>query len=113
MAAPGRIGRANGRRGEVEAIIDGERRILCLTLGALAEIETAFGVDNIGDLAGRLARGRIGAATIIAILAAALRGGRSGEAGDQSQSRERSDDLSHLILLCFAKERRGNGIARR
>ena len=75
MAAPGRIGRANGRRGEVEAIIDGERRILCLTLGALAEIETAFGVDNIGDLAGRLARGRIGAATIIAILAAALRGG--------------------------------------
>jgi hypothetical protein len=75
MAAPGRTGRANGRRGEVEAIIDGERRILCLTLGALAEIETAFGVDNIGDLAGRLAQGRIGAAAIIAILAAALRGG--------------------------------------
>lgn len=25
-------GRANRRRGEIEAIIDGERRILCLTL---------------------------------------------------------------------------------
>lgn len=68
-------GRANGRRGEVEAVIDGERKILCLTLGALAEIETAFGVDNIADLVGRMAGGRIGAMALISVLAAALRGG--------------------------------------
>lgn len=67
--------RANGRRGEVEAVIDGERRILCLTLGALAELETAFDVDNIADLAVRFGGGRIGAADLIAILGAGLRGG--------------------------------------
>ena len=32
-----RTGRANRQRGEIEAVIDGERRILCMTLGALAE----------------------------------------------------------------------------
>lgn len=75
MAYPDSPGRANARRGEIEAMIDGERRILCLTLGALAELETAFGVDNIADLAVRFADGRIGAAGMIAVLGAALRGG--------------------------------------
>lgn len=75
MGAAGTIGRANGRRGEIEAVIDGERRILCLTLGALAELETAFGVDNIADLAARFADGRLGAEGLIAVIGAALRGG--------------------------------------
>jgi hypothetical protein len=70
-----RSGRANRQRGEVEAVIDGERRILCMTLGALAELETAFGVDNIADLAGRFAGGRIGTKDVMAIIAAGLRGG--------------------------------------
>lgn len=75
MADHRNVSRANIRRGEIEAVIDGERRILCLTLGALAELETAFGVDNIADLAKRFAGGGIGAHGIIAILGAALRGG--------------------------------------
>jgi hypothetical protein len=70
-----RTGRANRQRGEIEAEIDGERRILCMTLGALAEMETAFGVDNIADLAGRFAGGRIGTRDVMAIIAAGLRGG--------------------------------------
>ena len=70
-----RPGRANRQRGEIEAEIDGERRILCMTLGALAELETAFGVDNIADLAGRFAGGRIGTRDVMAIIAAGLRGG--------------------------------------
>ncbi|MGV3550174.1 gene transfer agent family protein [Rhizobium sp.] len=70
-----RPGRANGQRGEIEAMIDGERRILCMTLGALAELETAFGVDNIADLAGRFSGGRVGAKDVMAIIAAGLRGG--------------------------------------
>lgn len=41
---------ANARRGEIEAVIDGRAQVLCLTLGALAQLETAFAVDN---LAGR------------------------------------------------------------
>jgi hypothetical protein len=71
----GGAGRANRVRGEVEAMINGERRILCMTLGALAELETAFGVDNIGDLAGRFSGGRISTRDVMAILAAGLRGG--------------------------------------
>jgi hypothetical protein len=42
--------RANRRRGEIEAVIDGERRILCLTLGALAELETALPRETSTDL---------------------------------------------------------------
>lgn len=69
------VGRANRRRGEIEAVLDGERRILCLTLGALAELETAFEADNLNDLAARFARGGISARDLIRILGAGLRGG--------------------------------------
>jgi hypothetical protein len=67
--------RANRRRGEIEAMIDGERRILCLTLGALAELETAFAVDSLTGLAERFADGRLRAADMIRIIGAGLRGG--------------------------------------
>jgi hypothetical protein len=67
--------RANRRRGEIEAEIDGERRILCLTLGALAELETAFAVDDLAGLAARFSAGRLKAADMIRILGAGLRGG--------------------------------------
>lgn len=69
------IGRANRHRGEIEAVIDGERRILCMTLGALAELETAFGVDNIADLAARFGGGNVSTRDVMAIIAAGLRGG--------------------------------------
>ncbi|MCY1664168.1 gene transfer agent family protein [Rhizobium sp. SL86] len=68
-------GRANRRRGEVEAMIDGERRILCLTLGALAELETAFGVPDLGALAARFSAGRVTATDLTRVIAAGLRGG--------------------------------------
>lgn len=68
-------GRANRRRGEVEAVIDGERRVLCLTLGGLAELETAFGVGDLNGLAERFSSGRLKAADMIRILGAGLRGG--------------------------------------
>jgi hypothetical protein len=71
----GFAGRANRRRGEVEAVIDGERRILCLTLGALAELETAFGAESLADLGRRFSAGRLKAADLMAILGAGLRGG--------------------------------------
>ncbi|AYD00235.1 gene transfer agent family protein [Neorhizobium sp. NCHU2750] len=67
--------RANRRRGEVEAFLDGERRILCLTLGALAELETAFAVDDLSGLAARFSSGRLKAADMIRIIGAGLRGG--------------------------------------
>ncbi|WP_045683445.1 gene transfer agent family protein [Martelella endophytica] len=67
--------RANRYRGEIEAVIGGERRILCLTLGALAELETAFAADGLGDLGKRLASGGLKARDLIAIIGAGLRGG--------------------------------------
>ncbi|WP_438749455.1 gene transfer agent family protein [Pararhizobium sp. O133] len=67
--------RANRHRGEVEAVIDGERRILCLTLGSLAELETAFAADNLMALAARFSTGLLKAEDMIRILGAGLRGG--------------------------------------
>lgn len=66
--------RANRRRGEVEALIDGERRILCLTLGALAELETAFAAEDLAGLASRFSAGKLKAVDMIRIIGAGLRG---------------------------------------
>ena len=66
---------ANRRRGEISARIDGEEHILCLTLGALAELESAFAVDDLAALAERFASGRLGARDLIRVVGAGLRGG--------------------------------------
>ena len=65
----------NRRRGEVGAIIDGAERTLCLTLGALAELEDAFAADDLAVLAERFGAGRLSSRDLIRILAAGLRGG--------------------------------------
>ncbi|MDQ0454281.1 gene transfer agent family protein [Rhizobium paknamense] len=75
VMSEGVMGRANRRRGEVEAVIDGERRILCLTLGALAELETAFAAESLAELAARFSSGRLCSRDLMRILAAGLRGG--------------------------------------
>lgn len=66
---------ANRRRGEIAAVIDGREHRLCLTLGALAELEAAFAVDDLGALAERFSSGRLSALDIIRIVGAGLRGG--------------------------------------
>ena len=66
---------ANRHRGEVEAVIDGHSRRLCLTLGALADLEDRLGAEDVVGLAGRLGAGRLSARDMTAILAAGLRGG--------------------------------------
>jgi hypothetical protein len=65
---------ANPRRGEIEAVIDGRRRTLCLTLGALAALEAAFGVDDMVALAERFASGRPSARDLMRVIAAGLDG---------------------------------------
>ena len=64
----------NRRRGEIAARFDGETRLLCLTLGALAELESAFDVANLSELAARFEAGRLSASDIIRIVGAGLRG---------------------------------------
>lgn len=66
---------ANHHRGEIEAELDGRRYTLCLTLGALAELEHGFGEADMLSLATRFENGRLSARDAIRILAAGLRGG--------------------------------------
>ena len=63
------------QRGEIEAVIGGETRILCLTLGALAELEARLQAGDLVGLAERFVGGRISARDLTAILGAGLRGG--------------------------------------
>lgn len=70
----------NGARGEVRVDLAGQPRRLCLTLGALAEIETALGVEGAAALADRLRL--LAARDLLVVLAALLRGGGELEAAD-------------------------------
>ena len=64
----------NLHRGEIEAEIGGARRKLVLTLGALAELESAFSVDDLVALTERFGTGRLKARDLTRIIAAGLRG---------------------------------------
>lgn len=64
----------NRHRGEIEAELGGKRRTLCLTLGALAELEAAFGAEDLASLAERFGSGRISARDAIRLIGAGLRG---------------------------------------
>lgn len=65
---------ANRHRGEIEAELGGTRRTLVLTLGALAELESAFGAEDLVALAERFERGRLSAQDAIRVIGAGLRG---------------------------------------
>jgi len=76
----------NRHRGEIEAEIGGIKRRLVLTLGALAELEAAFGAEDLTALAERFGSGRLSARDLTAIIGAGLRG--AGEAiGDDEVAR--------------------------
>ena len=68
----------NRHRGEIAAELGGRHRTLVLTLGALAELESAFGADDLVALAERFGSGRLSACDLTRIIAAGLRG--AGEA---------------------------------
>ena len=68
----------NRYRGEIEADLGGRKRTLVLTLGALAELEHAFGASDLVALAERFGSGRLSARDLIRIIGAGLRG--AGEA---------------------------------
>ena len=80
---------ANIHRGEIEAVIGGETLVLCLTLGALAELETRLQAGDLVGLAERFSSGRVSARDLTAILGAGLRGGGT----DLSD-----DDLARLAI---------------
>lgn len=65
---------ANRHRGEISATLDGTQYTLVLTLGALAELEAAFGADDMVALAARFDGGRLKAQDCVRIIGAGLRG---------------------------------------
>ncbi|ABA04437.1 gene transfer agent (GTA) like protein [Nitrobacter winogradskyi Nb-255] len=68
----------NKYRGEIGAELGGRHRTLVLTLGALAELESAFGAGDLMALAERFGSGRVSSRDLIRIIGAGLRG--AGEA---------------------------------
>lgn len=81
---------ANPLRGEVEAVLDGRRYTLCLTLGALAELEARLQAGDLMALAARFEAGRLSAADALAVIGAGLRGGGN-PVGDEEVARMRAD----------------------
>lgn len=68
--------------GEVALVMDGERHVLRLTLGALAELEASMGADSLVALVERFETGRFAARDVARLLLAGLRGGGwRGDAG--------------------------------
>ena len=65
---------ANLMRGEIAAEFSGKTYTLCLTLGALAELEQRFGVGDLVALAARFEEGRLSSRDLLTILACGLRG---------------------------------------
>lgn len=63
----------NRARGETLLEINGEPRRLCVTLGALAELEATFDVGSLTELGERLAQ--LSASDLIHVLSALTAGG--------------------------------------
>jgi len=72
----------NIQRGEIAAVFDGEERVLCLTLGALAELEARLQAGDLVGLSERFSSGRISARDLTAIIGAGLRGGGNAVSDD-------------------------------
>ena len=71
----------NAARGEALATVAGRPRRLCLTLGALAEIEGALGLHGWEALSARLRA--LSPGDLLVVLAALLRGGGEGATAER------------------------------
>ncbi len=80
---------ANPWTGEVALTIDGEQRVLKLTLGALAELEQELQAGSLVELVQRFEGGAYSSGDVLALLVAGLRGGGS---------QVTRDDLLHVEI---------------
>jgi len=100
----------NRHRGEIEATLDGKTWTLCLTLGALAELETSFAVEDLTELTTRFSTGRLSANDMLRLISAGLRG--AGPTVDDSDVKEMqaengalgyADIVTRLLAATFGK----------
>lgn len=61
--------------GEVALVLDGQRHVAKLTLGALAELEAALEAGTLIDMVERFEGGRFSTRDVLALVVAGLRGG--------------------------------------
>ncbi|MBC7180464.1 MAG: gene transfer agent family protein [Roseovarius sp.] len=66
---------ANPWAGEVALVIGGERQVMRLTLGALAELEAGLESGSLVDLVARFEGGAFSTRDVLALIVAGLRGG--------------------------------------
>lgn len=93
----------NSARGEVTAMLAGAERRLCLTLGALAEMEAGLGVDGFAALAERMRT--LSARDLMVVLKALLRGGGEHELADgweraAVEPREAAEAVARAFSAC-------------
>ena len=66
---------ANPWRGEVALVMNGERHVMRLTLGALAELEAGLDSGSLVELVQRFETGEFSTRDVLALIVAGLRGG--------------------------------------
>ena len=101
----------NRRRGEIDAVLGGRTYTLCLTLGALAELESAFDARDLVALAERFESGRLSARDILRIIGCGLRGGGAALSDDELAALPVADGLqgyvsiaARLLVATFGEE---------
>jgi hypothetical protein len=109
---------ANRRRGEIEAVLAGQRRRLCLTLGALAELEDAYRAEDLAALVARFGSGKLAARDLIRLIEAGLRGagesvgdGEIGRLGATESVAELAAVAGELLRVTFAADDAGKPAA--
>ena len=75
---------SNAVRGEAHAVVGGRTRKLCVTFGALAEIEAELGVSDMAELAARLRR--LSPQDLWVVVSALLRGAGETALVDHAQT---------------------------
>lgn len=90
---------ANAHRGEISAELGGKTYVLCLTLGALAELESAFAASNIAGLAARFEGGQLSARDLIRIIGCGLRGAGNVVSDDEAAALKVSGGLPGYVRI--------------
>ncbi|MHB2265904.1 gene transfer agent family protein [Aliihoeflea sp. PC F10.4] len=90
---------ANHRRGEIVGKLDGRDWRLCLTLGALAELETRFEARDLGALVERFTEGRLSAGDMATVIGAGLRGAGSGVSDDDVLAMRHDDGVTGFATI--------------
>ncbi|MEP3628870.1 MAG: gene transfer agent family protein [Hyphomicrobiales bacterium] len=88
---------ANHHRGEIEAVLDGQTYVLCLTLGALAELESAFKASSLMALADRFEKGQLTSHDIAILISCGLKGGGTDICADVVATMKTENGLNGFI----------------